>query len=174
MAIYCHFGCSSALKLPRGLRVANPNSRGHATKRGLRVPNPNSRGHTTKRGLLVSNPNSRGPATKRGFKVKTYARGNNYAPSISNYGSLVRPDAQIVALHAHRAKCAPSLASPTCHAVSPSGIRHSQSEKGGGDSMRLPHPAPAANTTYSILRPVTGLSDGARHARHHPHCITAP
>ena len=24
---------------------------GHATKRGLRVPNPNSRGHTTKRGF---------------------------------------------------------------------------------------------------------------------------
>ena len=29
------------------------------------------------------------------------------APSISQYGSLVRPDAQIVALRTHRAKCAP-------------------------------------------------------------------
>ena len=31
------------------------------------------------------------------------------APSISKYGSLVRPDAQIVALHAHCAKCAPKM-----------------------------------------------------------------
>ena len=31
-------------------------------------------------------------------EVKTYTRGNNDAPSISKYGSLVRPDAQIVAL----------------------------------------------------------------------------
>ena len=30
------------------------------------------------------------------------------APSISKYGSLVRPDAQIVALRAHSAKCTPS------------------------------------------------------------------
>ena len=53
----------------RGLRVPNPNSRGPATKRGLRVPNPNSRGHTTERGLRVPNPNSRGHATKRGLRV---------------------------------------------------------------------------------------------------------
>ena len=52
-----------------GLRVPNPNSRGHATKRGLRVPNPNSRGHATKCGLRVPNPNSRGHATKRGLRV---------------------------------------------------------------------------------------------------------
>ena len=38
---------------------------------------------------------------QRGTKsdLKTYARGNNDAPSISKYGSLVRADAQIVALH---------------------------------------------------------------------------
>ena len=53
----------------RGLRVPNPNSRGHTTKRGLQVPNPNSRGHATKRGLRVPNPNSRGHATKLGLRV---------------------------------------------------------------------------------------------------------
>ena len=37
---------------------------------------------------------------QRGTKsdLKTYARGNNDAPSISKYGSLVRADAQIAAL----------------------------------------------------------------------------
>ena len=57
------------MRRQRGLRVPNPNSRGHATKRGLRVPSPNSRGHATKRGLRVPNPNSRGPATKRALRV---------------------------------------------------------------------------------------------------------
>ena len=42
---------------------------------------------------------SRGSPTK-GTKseVKTYARGHNDAPSISKYGCLVQPDAQIAAL----------------------------------------------------------------------------
>ena len=41
-----------------------------------------------------------GTPKQRGTKseVKTYARGNNDAPSISKFGSLVRPHAQIVAL----------------------------------------------------------------------------
>ena len=40
-------------------------------------------------------------------EVKTYTRGNSNAPSISKYGSLVWPNDQIVAPHAHCAKCAP-------------------------------------------------------------------
>ena len=38
---------------------------------------------------------------------KTYARGNNDAPSITKYGSPVRLYAQIVALRPHCAKGAP-------------------------------------------------------------------
>ena len=106
---------SSKIQTKQGLRVPNPNSRGHVTKRGLRVPNPNSRGHATKRGLRVAHPcllggpkeggnatsplHSRGSPTK-GTKseVKTYARGHNDAPSISKCGSLVQPNAQIATL----------------------------------------------------------------------------
>ena len=43
-----------------------------------------------------------------GRSIKTYARGNNAAPSITKYRSLVQPYAQIVALRAHGAKCAPT------------------------------------------------------------------
>ena len=51
---------------------------------------------------------SRGaPNKETQSEVKMYTEGNNDAPSISNYGSLVRPDAQTVALCAHCAKCAP-------------------------------------------------------------------
>ena len=39
--------------------------------------------------------------------INTDARGNNDAPSISQYGSLVRPHAQIVTPHAHCNQCAP-------------------------------------------------------------------
>ena len=50
---------------------------------------------------------SRGSPTKgTKLEVKTYARGHNDAPSISKYGSLVQPDAQIAA-QLHCAKCAP-------------------------------------------------------------------
>ena len=50
-------------------------------------------------GNAVSPLHSWGSPTK-GTKsdLKTYARGNNDAPSISKYGSLVRADAQISAL----------------------------------------------------------------------------
>ena len=52
-----------------------------------------------KEGGTAMSPHSRGSPTK-GTKadLKTYARGNNDAPSISKYGSLVRADTQIVAL----------------------------------------------------------------------------
>ena len=42
------------------------------------------------------------PYPQCGRSIKTYARGNNDAPSISNYGSLVGLDAQIVAVRALR------------------------------------------------------------------------
>ena len=42
-----------------------------------------------------------------GRSMKTNAKGNNDAPSITKYGSLVRLDAQIVALRLHCAKGAP-------------------------------------------------------------------
>ena len=45
--------------------------------------------------------------------IKTYARGNNDAPSITKYGSPVWLDAQIVALRAHCAKGAPFMGPPT-------------------------------------------------------------
>ena len=50
-------------------------------------------------GNAMSPLHSQGSPTK-GTKseVKPYARGHNDAPSISEYGSLVQPDAQIVAL----------------------------------------------------------------------------
>ena len=51
--------------------------------------------------------NPKMPYPPSGRSIKTYARGNNDAPSITKYGSLVRLDAQIVALHPHCAKGAP-------------------------------------------------------------------
>ena len=46
------------------------------------------------------------PYPQCGRSIKAYARGNNDAPSITKYGSLVQSDAQIVALRAHCAQCA--------------------------------------------------------------------
>ena len=48
--------------------------------------------------------NPKMPYPPCGRSIKTYARGNNDAPSIAKYGSLVRLDAQIVALRLHCAK----------------------------------------------------------------------
>ena len=47
--------------------------------------------------------NPKMPYPQCGRSIKTYARGNNDAPSITKYGSPVRLDAPIVAL---RAQCA--------------------------------------------------------------------
>ena len=52
---------------------------------------------------ILGGPQTTGPQSK----VKTYTEGNNDAPGISNYGSLVQPDAEIVALCAHCTTCAP-------------------------------------------------------------------
>ena len=62
-----------------------------------------------KRAEVLRNPYVLGGSPNKGTKseVKTHARINNDAPSISKYGSLVRPNAQIVAVRAHCAKCAP-------------------------------------------------------------------
>ena len=71
-----------------------------------------SRGPKRGRKCYVT-PDSWGSPTK-GTKseVKTNARGNNDTPSISKYGSLVRPNAQIVA---QRALSAPPKRSPVGH-----------------------------------------------------------
>ena len=51
--------------------------------------------------------NPKMPYPQRGRSIKTYARGNNDAPGISKYGSLVQQDTQIVALRTHCAECTP-------------------------------------------------------------------
>ena len=48
--------------------------------------------------------NPKMPYPPCGRSIKTYARGNNDAPSITKHGSPVRLDAQIVALRAHCAR----------------------------------------------------------------------
>ena len=70
-----------------------------ATKSELAASPLPSRGPNRGRKCFVT-PAFLGIPKQRGTKpeVKTYARGNNDAPSISKYGSLVWPDAQIVAL----------------------------------------------------------------------------
>ena len=77
-------------------------SRGSPNKWGQNqkwLPHPCLLGGPKEGGNAVSPPHSRGSPTK-GTKsdLKTYARGNNDAPGISKYGSLVRADAQIGAL----------------------------------------------------------------------------
>ena len=61
--------------------------------------------------------NPKMPYPPCGRSIKTYARGNNDAPSITKYGSLVRPNAQIVALRAHCAKGAPMTDHPKRHQI---------------------------------------------------------
>ena len=51
--------------------------------------------------------NPKMPYPPCGRSIKTYARGNNDAPSVTKYGSPVRLDTQIVALRPHCAKGAP-------------------------------------------------------------------
>ena len=51
--------------------------------------------------------NPKMPYPPCGRSIKTYARGNNDAPSITKYGSPVQLDTQIVALRRHCAKGAP-------------------------------------------------------------------
>ena len=58
-----------------------------------------------KRVKMGENPKT--PHPQCGRSMKTYARGNNDAPSITKYGSPVQLDAQIVALRAHCTKGAP-------------------------------------------------------------------
>ena len=59
---------------------------------------------------LCENPKI--PYPQCGTSIKAYSSSNNDAPSITKYGSLVWPDAQIVALRVHCAKCAPFIAKP--------------------------------------------------------------
>ena len=76
------------------------------------VHHPNSRCHTKVWESMVEmrkkcekgwkwvkvGENPKMPCPQCGTIIKTYARGNNDAPSITKYGSLVWLDAQIVAL----------------------------------------------------------------------------
>ena len=87
----------------RGLRVPTP-SQG-ATQQSVDseivlVSSISPEGWGPKEGGNAMSPlHSRGSPTKETkSEVKTYARGHHDAPSISKYGSLVQPDAQIVAL----------------------------------------------------------------------------
>ena len=60
--------------------------------------------------------NPKMPYPPCGRRIKTYARGNNDAPSITKYGSPVQLDTQIVALCPHYARTAlraPPI--PPCH-----------------------------------------------------------
>ena len=54
---------------------------------------------------LGENPKT--PNPQCGRSIKTYARGNNDTPSISKYGFVVRPHAQILAVRTHYVECAP-------------------------------------------------------------------
>ena len=57
--------------------------------------------------------NPKMPYPPCGRSIKTYARGNNDAPSVAKYGSLVRLDAQIVALRP-QCTCTALRAPPVC------------------------------------------------------------
>ena len=67
-------------------------------------------------GNTTSPLHSRGSPTKETkSEVKTYTRGHHDAPSISKYGSLVQPDAQIAALRYVRPLSAPPRRPPVEH-----------------------------------------------------------
>ena len=107
--------------LPHPCLLGGPKEGGNATSLLHSWGSPNKEGQNQKwlpHPCLLGDPKEGGSATSplrsrrspnKGTQseVKTYARGNNDAPSVSKYGSLVRPNAQIVALCAHCAKCGP-------------------------------------------------------------------
>ena len=91
------------------------------------VHHPNSRAHTKVWESMVKmskkksekgwkwakvGENPKMPYPQYGRSIKTYARCNNDAPSITKYGSPVLLDAQIVALRAHCAKGTPFRSQP--------------------------------------------------------------
>ena len=104
----------------------NPGSPSHqleGPRQSVRIHHPNSRAHTKVWESMVKmsqkncekgwkwvkvGENPKMPYPPCGRSIKTYARGNNDAPSVTKYGPPVRLDAQIVALRPHCAKGAPT------------------------------------------------------------------
>ena len=99
----------------------SPSRQLEGPRQSVGVHHPNSRCHTTVWESMVKmskrkcekgwkwvkvgeNPKMPYPPCRR--SIKTYARGNNDAPSITTYGSPIRLDAQIVALCPHCAHIA--------------------------------------------------------------------
>ena len=91
-------------------------------RQSMGVHHPNSRAHTKVWESMVKmsqkkcekgwkwvkvGENPKMPYPPCGRSIKTYARGNNDAPSITKCGSPVRLDAQTVALRLHCAQGAP-------------------------------------------------------------------
>ena len=76
--------------------LGDPQTKGDKTRIGYLTP---AFSGAKKSGNATSPLHSRGsPTTGTKSDLKTYARGNNDAPRISKYGSLVRADAQLAAL----------------------------------------------------------------------------
>ena len=97
-------------------KPGSPSRQLEGPRQSLGVHHPNSRAHTKVWESMVKmsknkcekgwkwekvGENPKMPYPPCGRSIKTYARGNNDAPSITKYGSLVRLYAQIVALHPH-------------------------------------------------------------------------
>ena len=74
--------------------------------------------------------NPKVPYPPCGRSIKTCARGNVDAPSTTKYGSPVRLDAQIVALHPHCAKGAPSVGVGLTMPMLPPGGGHLPGRRG--------------------------------------------
>ena len=100
-------------------KLGSPSRQLDGPRQSMGVHHPNSRAHTKMWESMVKmskkkcekgskwvkvGENPKMPYPPCGRSIKTYARGNNDAPSITKYGSL---DAQIVALRPHCAKGAP-------------------------------------------------------------------
>ena len=102
-------------------KIGSPSCQLDGPHQSMGVHHPNSRAHTKVWNTMVKmskkkcekgwkwvkvGESPKGPYPPCGRSIKTYARGNNDAPSITKYGSLVRLDAQIVALCLHYARTA--------------------------------------------------------------------
>ena len=105
-------------------KPGSPSRQIDGPRQRMGVHHPNSRAHTKVWESMVKmskkkyekgwkwvkvgeNPKMPYPPCER--SIKSYARANNDAPSITKYGSPVRLDAQIVALCPHCAKGAPMV-----------------------------------------------------------------
>ena len=84
--------------------------------------------------------NPKMPYPPCGRSIKAYARGNNDAPSITQYGTPVRLDAQIVALCPHCAKGAPCAY--FCCVLSPCPLFPDHEIKMHNSVCRVFHPVP--------------------------------